>query len=54
MTYVITVLVCWATTEVTQNNTGNYTQDNSSQKSFKIPNNNLEVIFESAYQNHES
>ena len=40
-------------TEVTQNNTGMYTQG-SSQQTFEIPKNNLDVKFEKAYQNHNN
>ena len=34
---------------VTQNNTGMYTKENS-QQTFKIPNNNLDVRFERTYK----
>ena len=40
-------------TKVTQNNTGMYTKG-SSQQTFGIPNNNLDVKFEKAYQNHNN
>ena len=40
-------------TKVTQNNTGMYTKG-SSQKTFEIPNNNLDVKFEKAHQNHNN
>ena len=40
-------------TKVTQNNTGMYTQG-SSQQTFEISNNNLDVKFEKAYQNHNN
>ena len=40
-------------TKVTQNNTGMYTTE-SSQQTNKIPNNNLDVRFERAYQNHSN
>ena len=40
-------------TKVTQNNTAMYTQE-SSQQTFEIPNNNLDVKFEKAYQNHNN
>ena len=36
-------------TNITQNKTGMYTQGNS-QQTFEIPNNNLNVKFEKAYQ----
>ena len=42
-----------AITNVTQNNTGMYTKE-SSQQTFKIPNNNFDVRFEKAYQNHNN
>ena len=42
------------TTKVTQNNTGMCTKE-SSQQTFKIPNNNnFDVRFEKAYQNHNN
>ena len=41
------------TTKVTQNNTGLFTKD-SSQQTFKVPNNNLDIRFERAYQNHNN
>ena len=40
-------------TNVTQNNTGMYTKE-SSHRTFRIPNNNLDVRFEWAYQNHNN
>ena len=40
-------------TNITQNNTGMYTKD-SSQPTFRIPNNDLDVRFEQAYQNQEN
>ena len=40
-------------TNVTQNNTGIHTKE-SSQQTFKIPNNNLDVRFEQAYQHHNN
>ena len=40
-------------TKVTQNNTGIYTKE-SSQQTFEIPKNNLNVRFEWAYQNHNN
>ena len=40
-------------TKVTQNNPGMYTTVSSPQ-TFKIPNNNLDVRFERAYQNHNN
>ena len=40
-------------TKVTQNNTGMYIKE-SSQQTFEIPNNNLDVKFEKAYQNHNN
>ena len=40
-------------TKVTQNNTGMYTQE-SSQQTFEIPNNNFDIKFEKAYQNHNN
>ena len=40
-------------TKVTQNNTGLYTKE-SSQQTFEKPNNNLDVKFEKAYQNHNN
>ena len=40
-------------TKVTQNNTGMYTKG-SSQQIFEIPNNNQDVKFEKAYQNHNN
>ena len=40
-------------TKVTQNNTGMYTQG-SSQQTFEIPNDNLDVKLEKAYQNHNN
>ena len=39
-------------TKVTHNNTGMYTKG-SSQQTFEIPNNNLDVKFEKAYQKRE-
>ena len=38
-------------TKVIQNNTGMYTKE-SSQRAFKIPNNNFDVRFEKAHQSH--
>ena len=40
-------------TKVTQNNTGMYTQG-SSQQTFEIPNDNLDVKFERVNQNHNN
>ena len=40
-------------TKVTQKNTGMYTKG-SSQQTFEIPNNNLDVKFEKAYPNHNN
>ena len=40
-------------TNVNQNYTGMYTKE-SSQQTFRIPNNNLDVRFEQAYQNHNN
>ena len=40
-------------TNVTQNNTGMYTKE-SSHRNFRIPNNNSDVRFERAYQNHNN
>ena len=40
-------------TKITQNNTGMYTKE-SSQQTFKISNNNLDVRFEKAHQNHNN
>ena len=40
-------------TNVIQNNTGMYTKE-SSQQTFRIPNNNLDIRFEQAYQNHNN
>ena len=39
-------------TKVTQNNTGMYTKE-TSQQTFKIPNNNFDVRFEKAYRNQQ-
>ena len=40
-------------TKVTQNNTGMYTHG-SYQQTFETPNNNLDVKFDKAYQNHNN
>ena len=46
-------LIIAEVTKVTQNNTDMYTQG-SSQQTFEIPNNNLDVKFQKAYQNHNN
>ena len=46
-------LVIGQITRVTQNNKGIYTKG-SSQQTFGIPNNNLDVKFEKAYQYHNN
>ena len=48
--YIITIL---EKTKVTQNNTDMYTKE-SSQRTFKILNNKLDVRFERAYQNYKN
>ena len=49
----MTIKSCTLITNVNQNNTGMYTEE-ISQQNFNIPNNNLDVKYESAYQNHKN